>query len=154
ITERKNAEAALREENARREQAETLLMDVIDAVPDGIIAFDRDDRLVLVNQAYKRFHAEIAEHIEARLPVDAMMELAVRRGQFDIFEKDMRAAVERRQRLAGALRADLAARRLAIALQPQIRIDDGAHAGFEALARWSHDGAPVPPPEFIRLAEE
>lgn len=383
ITERKNAEAALREENARRKQAETLLMDVIDAVPDAIIAFDRDDRLVLFNEAYRRFHGEIADRVAPGMPFEAMMKLAVRHGQFDIpggtpadgekwmaarlkafrkpgkpfvqrlkggrwiqvqerrspsgtmvgvrtditglkraeltiknqaerdpltglhnrsvlnarlaravararqggtcgalvvadlddfktvndtfghdagdrllreiarrlraalrahdlvvrlggdefavilprvrdeaalrrlleraaaavgepmaiggrqvvpassfgvamfprdgtapgtllknadialyetkadnrggyrlFEKGMRTAVERRQTLAGALRADLTARRLAIALQPQIRIADGAHAGFEALARWSHGGVPVPPPEFVRLAEE
>src|SRR5690606_2142390 len=76
------------------------------------------------------------------------------RGGYRLFEKGMRTAVERRQTLAGALRADLTARRLAIALQPQIRIADGAHAGFEALARWSHGGVPVPLPEFVRLAEE
>lgn len=76
------------------------------------------------------------------------------RGGYRIFEKGMRAAIEKRQKLAAALRADLAARRLGIALQPQIRLADGAHAGFEVLARWSRNGEAVPPPEFIRLAEE
>lgn len=383
ITDRKNAEMALREENARREQAETLLRDVIDAVPDGIIAFDKDDRLVLFNDAYRRFHAEIADDIRPGMSFEEMMKLAVARRQFAIagdtgadeekwmharlkafarpgkpfaqqlkdgrwlqvqerrsasgtmvgvrtditslkraeltiknqaehdpltglynrsvlnprltravdkarqggycgalvvadlddfktvndtfghdvgdrllreiarrlraslrandivmrlggdefafilprvkddaalarlieravaavgaplaiggreiaptgsfgvavfprdgtsprnllknadialyatkaderggyrvFEKDMRAALERRHTLAAALRADLAAGRLAIALQPQVGMADGAHAGFEVLARWSHDGRPVPPPEFIPLAEE
>ncbi|MBW7946765.1 MAG: EAL domain-containing protein [Sphingomonadaceae bacterium] len=383
ITDRKKAEAALLEENARREQAETLLMDVIDAVPDAIIAFDGDDRLVLVNEAYRRFHAAIADHIAPGMSFTEMMELAVRQGQFEIpgdteadaekwmkarlkafarpgapfaqrlkdgrwlqvqerrspsgnmvgvrtdvtslkraeltikkqaehdhltglynrsvlnerlaravqrarqggycgalvvadlddfksvndtfghdagdrllqeiarrlraslrasdvivrlggdefafilprhggeaargrlrergagavarpvalggrevvpatslgvavfpkdgisprtllknadialyeskgdksrpyrrFEKGMRAVIERRQTLAAALRADLAAGRLDIAFQPQISLADGAHAGFEVLARWAHDGEPVPPPEFIRLAEE
>lgn len=383
ITDRKKAEVALREENERRQQAETLLMDVIDSVPDAIIAFDKDDRLVLLNEAYKRFHAEIAEHIATGMSFEEMMKLAVRRGQFAIpggtaadedkwmrnrlkafrkpgrpftqqlrdgrwlqvqerrsasgnmvgvrtditslkraeltiknqaehdpltglynrsvlndqleravqrarhggycgalviadlddfkavndtfghdagdrllkeiarrlrvslrasdvivrlggdefafilprisgeaslerlldrvtnaisqpmtisgqqvmptsslgvavfprdgqtpgglmknadialyeskgdsrggyriFEKGMRAAIEKRQKLAAALRADLAARRLGIALQPQIRLADGAHAGFEVLARWSRNGEAVPPPEFIRLAEE
>lgn len=383
ITDRKKAEVALREENERRQQAETLLMDVIDSVPDAIISFDKDDRLVLLNEAYKRFHAEIAEHIATGMSFEEMMKLAVRRGQFAIpggtaadedkwmrnrlkafrkpgrpftqqlrdgrwlqvqerrsasgnmvgvrtditslkraeltiknqaehdpltglynrsvlndqleravqrarhggycgalviadlddfkavndtfghdagdrllkeiarrlrvslrasdvivrlggdefafilprisgeaslerlldrvtnaisqpmtisgqqvmptsslgvavfprdgqtpgglmknadialyeskgdsrggyriFEKGMRAAIEKRQKLAAALRADLAARRLGIALQPQIRLADGAHAGFEVLARWSRNGEAVPPPEFIRLAEE
>lgn len=383
ITDRKKAEVALREENERRQHAETLLMDVIDSVPDAIIAFDREDRLVLLNEAYKRFHAEIADHIATGMSFEEMMELAVRRGQFAIpggtaadeekwmkararafnkpgrpftqqlsdgrwlqvqerrspsgnmvgvrtditslkraeltiknqaehdpltglynrsvlgdqleravqrachggycgalviadlddfkavndtfghdagdrllkeiarrlhaslrasdvivrlggdefafilprvngeaslerlldrvanaiaqpvaiggqqvvptsslgvavfprdgtspgglmknadialyeskgdsrgghriFEKGMRAAIEKRQKLAAALRADLAAKRLGIALQPQIRLADGTHAGFEVLARWSRNGEPVPPPEFIPLAEE
>ena len=383
ITDRKKAEAALREENQRRQQAETLLMDVIDSVPDAIIAFDREDRLVLLNEAYKRFHTEIADLIEPGMSFEEMMKLAVRRGQFAIpggtaadeekwmkartkafrkpgrpftqqlgdgrwlqvqerrspsgnmvgvrtditnlkhaeltiknqaehdpltglynrsvlpdrleravqrarhggycgalviadlddfkavndtlghdagdrllkeiarrlhaslrasdvivrlggdefafilpringeaslerlldrvasaiaqpvaiggqqvvpasslgvavfpkdgtspgglmknadialyeakgdsrggyriFEKEMRAAIVKRQKLAAALRADLAAKRLGIALQPQIRLADGAHTGFEVLARWNRNGEPVPPPEFIQLAEE
>src|SRR5690606_26419567 len=84
ITDRKKAEAALRQENQRRQQAETLLMDVIDSVPDAIIAFDREDRLVLLNEAYKRFHTEIADHIEPGMSFEEMMKFAVRRGQFAI----------------------------------------------------------------------
>ncbi|RIK86403.1 MAG: GGDEF domain-containing protein [Hyphomicrobiales bacterium] len=383
VTDRKQAEVALRAENERRQQAETLLRDVIDAVPDGIIAFDGEDRLVLFNEAYRRFHSGIAEEAEIGMSFEEMMKLAVRRGQFAIpggspadeakwmkarmkafrkpgrpftqqladgrwlqvqerrsasgnmvgvrtditglkraeltikdqaerdpltglynrsvladqlaravrrarqgghagalvvadlddfkavndsfghdagdrllkevarrlraslrandvavrlggdefafilprvageagldrmlervvaaigqpvalggrqvspgcslgvaifprdgtapgtlmknadialyeakgdsrgghrvFRKGMRAAIEKRQKLAAALRADLAAKRLGIALQPQIRLADGAHAGFEVLARWSAGGERVPPPEFIRLAEE
>ena len=383
ITERKRAEAALRAENERRRQAETLLRDVIDAVPDGIIAFDGNDRLVLFNAAYRRFHEQVAEEAEIGMRFEEMMRLAVRRRQFAIpggtpadeakwmkartkafrkpgrpftqqladgrwlqvqerrsasgnmvgvrtditglkraeltiraqaerdpltglhnrsvlgerlahavrrarrsghagalvvvdlddfkavndtfghdagdrlltqvaarlraslrandvvarlggdefalilpriageaglerllervvtavgrpvtlgarqvlpgcslgvavfprdgtapgtlmknadialyeakadgrgghrvFRRGMRAAIEKKHRLAAALRADLAAGRIGIALQPQVRLADGAHAGFEVLARWSAAGEAVPPPEFIRLAEE
>jgi diguanylate cyclase (GGDEF)-like protein/PAS domain S-box-containing protein len=37
--------------------------------------------------------------------------------------------------------------------QPQVDLETGAHVGFEALARWVHNGIYVPPSEFIPLAE-
>uniref|UniRef100_UPI0013DA8333 EAL domain-containing protein n=1 Tax=Sandarakinorhabdus rubra TaxID=2672568 RepID=UPI0013DA8333 len=60
----------------------------------------------------------------------------------------------RRTRLADALRQALAQRRLIAALQPQQRLSDGSVMGFEALARWRHEGEWVPPAEFIALAED
>jgi len=41
-----------------------------------------------------------------------------------------------------------------LAYQPLIALDTGHVAGFEALARWEHDGDPIPPSEFIPVAEE
>ena len=76
------------------------------------------------------------------------------RGGWRIFDMPMRSALERRERLAAALRRDLAAGRLAIALQPQVSLADGHHIGFEALARWKLNGRPVVPAEFIPIAEE
>ncbi|WP_372424072.1 putative bifunctional diguanylate cyclase/phosphodiesterase [Salinarimonas chemoclinalis] len=46
--------AELAEEVRRRTAAETLLREVIDAVPAGIAAFDPQDRLVLSNRAFRR----------------------------------------------------------------------------------------------------
>ncbi|MDR6757005.1 diguanylate cyclase (GGDEF)-like protein/PAS domain S-box-containing protein [Mycoplana sp. BE70] len=76
------------------------------------------------------------------------------RGGWRIFDTAMRSALERRERLAAALQGDLSTGRLAIALQPQVSLTDGRHVGFEALARWSFNGRPVSPEEFIPVAEE
>lgn len=38
-------------------------------------------------------------------------------------------------------------------MQPQIDLDTLELAGFEALARWQHDGKMVPPDEFVPMAE-
>lgn len=76
------------------------------------------------------------------------------RGGWCIFDKTMRSGLERRERLATALRDDLSAGRLAIALQPQVSLADGRHVGFEALARWNLNGRPVSPGEFIPVSEE
>jgi diguanylate cyclase (GGDEF)-like protein/PAS domain S-box-containing protein len=59
-----------------------------------------------------------------------------------------------RRRLAERLRRALATDRVEVALQPQLRIADGAIIGFEALARWTDAGQPVPPLAFVAAAEE
>jgi diguanylate cyclase (GGDEF)-like protein len=70
------------------------------------------------------------------------------------FDRSIAAALERKAELAEQLRRAIARDELSVALQPQLRVRDGAHLGFEALARWSEDAAPVPPSEFIPVAEE
>jgi diguanylate cyclase (GGDEF)-like protein len=68
------------------------------------------------------------------------------------FRPEQAELLERHVRMADALRAAIEARTIQIALQPKRRLN-GAHAGFEALARW-HDGHRwVPPDEFIPIAE-
>lgn len=63
VTERKRAELALAEENARRTRAEALLRHVIDAIPVGISAFDAEDRLLVFNEAYRGFYPAVADEI-------------------------------------------------------------------------------------------
>ena len=70
------------------------------------------------------------------------------------FDRSIAAALERKAQLAEELRQAIARDDLSVALQPQVRVGDGAHVGFEALARWSDTAAPVPPSEFIPVAEE
>jgi predicted signal transduction protein with EAL and GGDEF domain len=76
------------------------------------------------------------------------------RGECRIFDPGMRADVDKRDRVAAALHSEVAAGRLSVALQPQVALDDGRHVGFEALARWNWNGRPVPPADFIPIAEE
>lgn len=52
ITQRKRAEEALHEEVRGRRNAEELLRDVIETIPDGVAAFDAEDRLIVHNAAY------------------------------------------------------------------------------------------------------
>jgi diguanylate cyclase (GGDEF)-like protein len=76
------------------------------------------------------------------------------RGRHVQFGAVLAEQVVRRTRLADALRHAVAERRLVAALQPQQRLADGSVLGFEALARWHHEGEWVPPEEFIALAED
>lgn len=82
ITKRKQAETALLEENAKRAQAELLLRDVIEALPNGIAAYDADDQLVLFNSTYKEFYEIMAPAITEGASFETILRYGVDSGQF------------------------------------------------------------------------
>ena len=53
--------------------------------------------------------------------------------------------------LRAAFAADLHAGHIDVAFQP-IRLANGRLGGFEALARWTHDGTSIPPATFLPMA--
>jgi diguanylate cyclase (GGDEF)-like protein len=75
-------------------------------------------------------------------------------GKTEVYEPIEAQAVRRRFSLETELRVAIESDALHLAFQPLIALDTGRVAGFEALARWTHDGIPVPPGEFIPVAEE
>jgi diguanylate cyclase (GGDEF)-like protein/PAS domain S-box-containing protein len=76
------------------------------------------------------------------------------RGRYALFGTELAARVERRSGLADRLRTAIPNGDLSVALQPQMRTDTGAIAGFEALARWHNGREWVPPSEFVAIAED
>ena len=76
------------------------------------------------------------------------------RGRAAFFDRALAQSLHARSWIAARLPAALAGGRITIALQPQRRIADGAHVGFEALARWREDGQAMPPSAFVAAAEE
>ncbi len=62
ITERKEAEEALTQSEARAEEAHALLVDAIASLSEGFAFFDEDDRLVMVNQQFLNYY-ESADHL-------------------------------------------------------------------------------------------
>lgn len=114
--------------------------DLSTSVSLGAVMFPRDGRDP--NTLLK--HADIAL-FEAK---------AAGRQTYTFFSPAQSAVKERRRRLADALRAAIASDQLSIALQPIVEAGNSAHRGFEALARWTLDGQPISPGEFIPLSEE
>ena len=51
------AEAALRAAKERAERAEALLEDAVDAISEGFVIYDRDDRFVMCNKIYRDIYA-------------------------------------------------------------------------------------------------
>ena len=75
------------------------------------------------------------------------------RNTLRFFDTAMQAAIDEQARYERELRQALKAGEFSLAYQPQVR-SDGTIVGVEALARWLRPGQePVPPVEFIRLAE-
>jgi diguanylate cyclase (GGDEF)-like protein/PAS domain S-box-containing protein len=75
-------------------------------------------------------------------------------GRVALFDPSLRQAARVRLELEADLRQAVSSDELWIALQPIVSLPSATPARSEALLRWDRDGAPVPPQEFIRVAEE
>ncbi|MEM8948924.1 MAG: EAL domain-containing protein [Pseudomonadota bacterium] len=76
------------------------------------------------------------------------------RSTFAYFTASMFDAIVIRKTLERDLRQAIIDNRLELHYQPQVRLDDGAVVGFEALLRWPHpEKGLVPPDVFIPVAE-
>ncbi|HYI64893.1 MAG TPA: bifunctional diguanylate cyclase/phosphodiesterase [Allosphingosinicella sp.] len=82
------------------------------------------------------------------------LKAAKRTGATQVYEPTEAQAVRRRFSIETELRVAIESNGLSLAYQPLIELATGRVAGFEALARWQHEGASIPPSEFIPVAEE
>ncbi|HEX2039797.1 MAG TPA: EAL domain-containing protein [Acidimicrobiales bacterium] len=88
---------------------------------------------------------------------DAAMYRAKEKGKarFEIFDDAIRMRAVRRLETEQALRRAVERGELELLYQPGVWLDSGRVAAVEALARWCHpERGPVPPAEFIPIAEE
>ncbi|MBP2232042.1 diguanylate cyclase (GGDEF)-like protein [Azospirillum agricola] len=87
---------------------------------------------------------------------DAAMQVAKADGggRFVFYTRDMTDRALARLRLEASLREATAQRAFELVYQPKIDANDSRLTGFEALIRWRHEGAMVPPMEFIPVAED
>jgi len=75
-------------------------------------------------------------------------------GRVEVFAAHMHADVIRRLELATDLRAAIDEGSLGIQYQPVVELSTSRVAGVEALVRWSRDGEPIAPTEFLGVAED
>ena len=76
-------------------------------------------------------------------------------GRVEIFTPEMSARTVDRRKVEADLRLALERNELEVFYQPQIRLPDGALAGFEALVRWRQPGRGLrPPSDFLDIAAE
>ncbi len=85
----------------------------------------------------------------------AMYQAKTRRLGYQIFDAKMHARAIDRMRLEIDMKRAIERKQIQLHYQPIISLEDGRLAGFEALARWQHDGkGAISPSQFIPLAEE
>ncbi len=75
-------------------------------------------------------------------------------GRVEVFAAHMHADVMRRLEMASDLRAAVTAGKLELQYQPVVDFSTSQVIGVEALVRWSRGGQPVPPAEFLGVAED
>ncbi|HEY7731613.1 MAG TPA: EAL domain-containing protein [Gaiellaceae bacterium] len=88
---------------------------------------------------------------------DVAMYQAKQRGgnRFELFKPQMHAAALTRLELKGELERAFHADELDLHYQTLVELDTGRIVGLEALLRWNHSlRGPIPPSEFVPLAEE
>ena len=88
---------------------------------------------------------------------DAAMYRAKSQGRntFEFYTEELTLKAAEHLRLENGLRKAIECDDLQLVYQPQVRIDDGAVVGLEALTRWQHpESGPISPAKFIPLAEE
>lgn len=91
ITGRKSIESALNDEVRRRREAETLLLDVIETLPDAVAAYDADDRLLIFNAAYRDFYDRARDAVVQGATFEEILRHAVDQGQFDLPDDSQKA---------------------------------------------------------------
>jgi diguanylate cyclase (GGDEF)-like protein/PAS domain S-box-containing protein len=85
----------------------------------------------------------------------AMYQAKTRRLGYQIFDAKMHARALDRMRLEIDMKRAIDRQQIQLHYQPIMFLETGRLAGFEALARWHHDGrGAIPPARFIPLAEE
>jgi len=75
-------------------------------------------------------------------------------GRFAPFNRDLYQENLRREELRLAMQASLEVGEFQLVFQPKVDTVARRVVGFEALARWSRPTGPIPPSDFIPLAEE
>jgi diguanylate cyclase (GGDEF)-like protein/PAS domain S-box-containing protein len=75
-------------------------------------------------------------------------------GSVEVFDAALGRQVQERAAAQRMLQSALDDRRIIAYYQPVVDLPNGTVAGFEALARISHDGSILPPAAFIPVAEE
>ncbi|MEM8970907.1 MAG: PAS domain S-box protein [Pseudomonadota bacterium] len=87
VTVRKAAEAKARE-------AETRLIEAIEALPDGFVLYDSDDRLVVCNERYRDIYQTSADLIRPGNTFETIIREGARRGQYQ--SDDVETWIEQR----------------------------------------------------------
>ncbi len=96
ITELKEREIALEQLAKREQESRNRLYDAIEAVPDGFVYFDRDDRLELCNERYREFYPDSADFLVPNTPFEKIIREGVARGQYPKADGNEEAWIKKR----------------------------------------------------------
>jgi signal transduction histidine kinase/DNA-binding response OmpR family regulator len=106
VAERKRAEAALRESQARAARAHRILNDAIESITEGFALFDSEDRLVLCNNRYRDLlYPGMQDMVKPGSTFEEVLRNAVKKGLIhdaaDNTEEWIAARLERHRNPAG-----------------------------------------------------
>lgn len=82
ITERKERERRLEQAERTAVEAREQLITAVEALPDGFVVYDAEDRLVIANERYKHIYAESAPAILPGTPFRDILRYGLAHGQY------------------------------------------------------------------------
>lgn len=81
-TEQKAREAKFQQLADAAQQARSQLVNALEALPDGVVIFDADGRLVVANSQYRALYPEFAEVLAPGVTIEEMLRHALARGAY------------------------------------------------------------------------
>ena len=96
ITDRKRAEAASRASEKKSRVAQDRLLSAIEALEDGFVLYDKDDRFVLANQRYREIYPKSAPYMVHGTPFETILRRGLEQGEYDIGGKSNEAWLTQR----------------------------------------------------------
>ncbi|HWP14943.1 MAG TPA: PAS-domain containing protein [Xanthobacteraceae bacterium] len=149
-------EFAVLQSNSSAEAAGKLARELVEVISEPIkIDGQEINSGVSIGIALAPNDGGAADHLMKCADLALYRAKAEGRGTFRFFEPDMDARIQARRALEVDLRRALTSGEFTLAYQPQINLAANELIAMEALLRWNHpQRGPVPPAEFIPLAEE
>ncbi len=93
----KRFQRAVDEAKIALEQSEIRFRDAIDALPDGFVIFDSQDRLITCNDRYRSLYELSRDYLQEGRTFEEMLRYAFSRGQFSLkAEEDIEQRIQRR----------------------------------------------------------
>ena len=149
ITERKHREAELARTHREATEARQQLSAAIEAIDEGFVLFDAEDRITLRNETYRNYFVdalgqEMAAFVEPGVTFETLITEAVMRGMFAQAQDDHERYIARRladrQETSSASEIEFANGTLFPALKnmevgPQVEGDDAEATAAQALRR-------------------
>ncbi len=141
--------------NTDAERAMNMAMELIETV--SMPALFEDHELVITPTIGIAIYPNDGEEFETLIKnADTAMYMAKKynRNTFNFFTEEMQVHLERKLKIANAMRHALERNEMQVHYQPQVSAMDGHTIGAEALLRWNHpELGTISPSEFIPLAE-
>jgi diguanylate cyclase len=142
-------------ENVSQEEAGELAEKIINEMNHPITIMGNEIMVTL--SIGISIHSDFSVDVETLIKqADFAMYLAKEKGKnnYQFFNEKLNEKITRRLLLENSLHKALEQNELTLHYQPQVDIQNGKLVGLEALIRWVPSFGPVPPNEFIPIAED
>jgi diguanylate cyclase (GGDEF)-like protein/PAS domain S-box-containing protein len=133
--------------------AAALAWGLVERMRDPLYVAGHELRLSLSVGLARRDASSTAESLFSEASLALRSAKGLGGGRVESYAAHMRELAAERLRTEADLRRAISHGELRLALQPIVRLADTTPVGAEALVRWTRNGSPMDPAQFIEIAE-